>query len=349
MLKLLSSRQNGVISCKNRVLKIVAIYHPPYSARNLVTDDNFIDKLTDWLTDTLASDKHILAMGDFNIHINKDNNENSKHLPQLHDGNGITSAATPSLQIKKEIAWTLFLLNPSGISWSQPADQLPTSPDHQIVAGNISIPKDDVTRKEIMYRKLKLINYTDLAEEMHLDLLLLENLEYNDLVRKFEGNMKEALNIIGPEIIKTITVRHQNPWFTEELRTQKKIVRRMETIYKKYGQNHQWLALRGERTKYKQMIWNSWKEKLSNGVLDARGNTKQLYNLVSNLTNNQQLNPLTEDTPSEELVDRFVDYLIEKIRTIQDSLANYPTYCPTSTPYRQFSNAEFKPYIWKRK
>ena len=63
--------------------------------------------------------------------------------------------------------------------------------------------------------------------------------------------MKEALNIIGPEITKTITVRHINPCFTKEVRTQKKTVRRRETIYKKYGQHHQWLALRGERTKYK--------------------------------------------------------------------------------------------------
>ena len=55
--------------------------------------------------------------------------------------------------------------------------------DYQIVGGNISIPKDDVSRKEIRYRKLKLINYIDLAEEMHLDPLLLENIEYNDLAR----------------------------------------------------------------------------------------------------------------------------------------------------------------------
>ena len=64
------------------------------------------------------------------------------------------------------------------------------------------------------------------------------------------------------------------------------------------------------------MIWNSCKEKLSNKVLEARGNMKQLYNLVSNLASTQQLNPLPEDTPSEELADRFVDYFIAKIRTI---------------------------------
>ena len=44
------------------------------------------------------------------------------------------------------------------------------------------------------------------------------------------------------------------------------------------------------------MIWNSQKEKLSSKVLEARGNTKQLHNLVSNLTSTQQHNPLPEDT-----------------------------------------------------
>ena len=104
--------------------------------------------------------------------------------------------------------------------------------DHQIVAGNICIPKDHITRKEITYRKLKYINYTDLAEEMHLDSLLLENLKYNDLVRKFENNMNDAFNIIAPEVTKMTTVRHKNPWFTEELRTEKKIVRRRGTCIK---------------------------------------------------------------------------------------------------------------------
>ena len=151
---------------------------------------------------------------------------------------------------------------------------------------------------------------------MHLDSLVLENLEYNDLVKKFDNNMKDALNIFAPEVTKTITVRHQNPWFTDDLRTQKKIVRRRERIYKKYGQHHQWQALKGEMTKYKRMIWNSRKEIISNKFLEVRGNTKQLYNLVSKLTSTQQLSPLPEETPSNELADRFVDYLIEKITNI---------------------------------
>ena len=113
-----------------------------------------------------------------------------------------------------------------------------------------------------------------------------------------------------------IPVRHQNPWFTEELGTQKKIVRGREKIYKKYRQHHQWQALRGEMAKYKRMIWNLHKEKISNKFLEARGNTKQLYNLVSKLTSTQPLYPLPEEIPSNELADRFADYFTEKIRNI---------------------------------
>ena len=58
------------------------------------------------------------------------------------------------------------------------------------------------------------------------------------------------------------------------LRAQKKIVRRREKNYKKYGQHHQWQALKEEMAKYKRMIWNLQKEKISNKFLEVRGNTK---------------------------------------------------------------------------
>ena len=213
-------------------------------------------------------------MGDFNIHINKDSNGIANILLNSMIALGLHCSYS-SLYTKKEIVWTLFLLNPLRISWSQPADQLPTSLIIKLWQEISASQKMMSPGKRSHTGKLKLINYTDLAEEMHLDSLLLENLEYKDLVRKLKGNMRQALNIIAPEITKTITFRYQNPWFIEELGAQMKIVRRRETICKKYGQHYQWLVLRGERTKYKQMLRNSWEEKLSNKVLEARCNTKQ--------------------------------------------------------------------------
>ena len=175
----------------------MAIYHPPYSTRNPVTANIFINKLTDWLTDTLASDKNVLVMGNFIIHINKEDNKMaaifldsmtvmglqcSYAFPVHEDGNCLDLIFIESISDIKITACKLIAY----IS------------DHQIVAGNISIPKDDITRKEITFRKLKSIIYTDLAEEMHLDSLLLENVEYSDLVKKFDNNMKDVLDIVAP-------------------------------------------------------------------------------------------------------------------------------------------------------
>ena len=146
-------------------------------------------------------------MGDFNVHINKEDNEMvaifldsmtamglqcSYSFPTHRDGNCLDLIFTESISDIK-------------ITACKPIAYIT---DHQIVAGNISIPKDDITKKEITYRNLKSINYTELAEEMHLDSIILENLEYNDLVKKVENNMKDALNIVAPEATKMITVRH---------------------------------------------------------------------------------------------------------------------------------------------
>ena len=108
------------------VLKIIAIYHSSYSNRNLVTGNNFIDELTDWLTDNVALDKHVLAMRYFDIHINKDNNEMANIF--LNSMMVMGLQCSYSFPTEKEgNCLDLILSNPSGISWSQPAEKLPTS------------------------------------------------------------------------------------------------------------------------------------------------------------------------------------------------------------------------------
>ena len=50
---------------------IIAIYHPLYSINYLVTNAMFIDDITEWLLDQLVQSNNVVVAGDFNIHINK--------------------------------------------------------------------------------------------------------------------------------------------------------------------------------------------------------------------------------------------------------------------------------------
>ena len=57
----------------NYTLNILALYHLPYSVRQKIANKMFIDDLTDYLMDLLASFRNILICGDFNIHIDDPN------------------------------------------------------------------------------------------------------------------------------------------------------------------------------------------------------------------------------------------------------------------------------------
>ena len=53
----------------NNTLNILGIYHPPYSVGQNITNVMFLDDLTEFLTDLMASYRNILICGDFNMHI----------------------------------------------------------------------------------------------------------------------------------------------------------------------------------------------------------------------------------------------------------------------------------------
>ena len=59
------------INLDKKTIKMIGIYHPPYSGCNLTINNMFTDDLTEWLVESLLNDKNIIIMGDFNIHITK--------------------------------------------------------------------------------------------------------------------------------------------------------------------------------------------------------------------------------------------------------------------------------------
>ena len=59
-------------------ITLLSIYHPPYSAVNPVTEKMFITDFTEWICDQLIMTEHaqLLILGDFNIHMNDEFDEN---------------------------------------------------------------------------------------------------------------------------------------------------------------------------------------------------------------------------------------------------------------------------------
>ena len=73
------------------------------------------------------------------------------------------------------------------------------------------------------------------------------------MVQMLEENLSNALNKQAPEVTKVITERKKKPWFGDDLKQQKRIVRR-EKVFRKYRSQSCWTALVRERKKYRKML-----------------------------------------------------------------------------------------------
>ena len=87
---------------------------------------------------------------------------------------------------------------------------------------------------------------------MSLEEIKIEKLD--EMVVMLEENFLTALNNQAPEITKVIMERKKKPWFGDDLKQQKRIVRRREKLFRRYRLKSCWTAFDMERKKYRKML-----------------------------------------------------------------------------------------------
>ena len=73
----------------DRTVHILAVYHPPYSPMNPITNHQFIDEFTTWLPDKLTKYSNIIIVGNFNIHIDDTDCDEGTILKDTIDAFGL--------------------------------------------------------------------------------------------------------------------------------------------------------------------------------------------------------------------------------------------------------------------
>ena len=159
----------------------------------------------------------------------------------------------------------------------------------------------NITTKNITYRKLHKIN----IEELTMDIVNLDNEsvteDLDQMVTTLDNNLSNLLEKHAPEITKTVTIKPNRPWYSKQVETQKRIMRRHEKLWQKYKQDHLWVALQIERKNIKNLLLATKTETLSNKVLECKQDTKKLYKLVHHLTSMKADNPLPKHENEENL------------------------------------------------
>ena len=184
------------------MVTIVAIYHPPYSVTNNSTNAKFIDEFTEYLVDSIMTYNNIVILGDFNLHINDQEDPDTNIFIDTTAALGLNQYVDFVTHNKGNIL-DLVMTEPLGKTKVTSCKPGPFFSDHCAVNFTISVTKQNMERKEITFCHIKDIDYEIFAKDLNLDNI--EENELDSMVESFNNRLQTTLDSHAPEIKKIIT------------------------------------------------------------------------------------------------------------------------------------------------
>ena len=134
--------------------------------------------------------------------------------------------------------------------------------------------------------------------------------------------MTTLLNVHAPLCCMRISPRKPQIWFNTDIKRMKWQVRKKECLWRSQPTEHSWNIYKKTRRSYFNHIKAEKCKVLKNTILEAKGDSKKLFNLVKLLTGTQPDNPLPLGM-DQTLADSFSDFFLEKIQWIQGQLQHF--------------------------
>ena len=142
---------------KGTKMIIMAIYRPPYSTMNQATIQSFFEEFTDQMETKSNEYSNIIVLGDFNIHINNDQDADANRFKDIMEALGPQQHVSFSMHrygntldhIYTELGSTVII---------NYCKEGPILCDHTAVICGTNIQRENMTRKEVSYRKINEID-----------------------------------------------------------------------------------------------------------------------------------------------------------------------------------------------
>ena len=75
----------------------------------------------------------------------------------------------------------------------------------------------------------------------------MDDLDLAMMINIYQRVLSRVLDKHAPIMTRKLPARQAKPWFDEDIKEQKWKVQRRERIWRKYMENHQWLAFKVEK------------------------------------------------------------------------------------------------------
>ena len=147
-----------------------------------------------------------------------------------------------------------------------------------------------------------------------------DNLSVTDLMDIYDTQLTNVLNKHAPPKEKSIVIRPQQPWFSDDLHLAKSEKSKAERLWRRTGLTVHREMCKEERDKYNKLLESSKVSYYNQRIIDCGQDSKAMSQTMNELLFRQKVSKLPKHSSAEELANRFSCFFKEKIDKIRDNL-----------------------------
>lgn len=303
-----------------KLIRLVIIYRPPPNMKNKLSVKMFFTEFASLLETLITCPGQLLITGDFNFHIEDQQDSNARMFLDLLDSANLHQhVVTPTHDNSHTL--DLIITNEADdlVSQISACNTLPS--DHFLISCCLQMIPTKKLKKTVTFRKLQdidLVEFTTKAQNLFS--LDTSELPLSEQVKKYNNVLQQLVEEMAPTKSREITSRSKAPWYSDRVREAKRRRRRLERQYRKSRLTIHYQMFREQCHAYNKCLHDAKVEYHKSQIEDA--DSKSLFKVVKNLTQPKTTTVLPKHTSLQSMANDFANYFSEKIRLLRSSLDN---------------------------
>lgn len=318
-----------VISSQNSNLRVCIVYRPPPSKSNKLKVSAFFDEWSQYLSHHAISPEELIITGDMNFHLDIQHDQNSQQFLQSLHEHGLKQLVNKPTHVREHILDVVVTRDNSRILQSMPTvddhficdSRGVSSGDHKGITSLIHLSKPPKQRKTVTFRKFRKIDICEFELDIAASLTTSSDGPcLDDLVDLYYEGVLSTVQKHAPMQTKTITLRPNTQWYSEELHTAKREKRKAERVWRRTNLEIHRQIYREKCLLSSRLLFQSKQDYYSTSIMECGNDTKRLFKLTNKLLgdNNEVILPTSDN--DRDLSNEFGKYFLGKIQTIRETL-----------------------------
>ena len=264
-------------------IRLGVVYRPPSGGKSGQPVSVFQKEFQDYINSHASSVGKLLVVGDFNLHMDRLSSHEAAQFKEVLFSLNLQQHVTTATHDHGHMLD--LVITRDGESLVEDITIHPAvMSDHNPLSFCVKIKKPEKQRRTITYRKICDIDKEKFAQDIQgSDLITDPAEELDDLVNQYNSSLSSILDKHAPVRTKQVMLRHNTPWYTEDIQEVKKRRRKAERRWRSSGLAIDLDILRTERIRMNKICADAKAKYYKDKITECAKDQKSLFKFADQL------------------------------------------------------------------